>query len=67
MSKDKAKNVPTCCSTCHQELRVPCPSCRRTVRIVDGRVASHEYGYCTGSHIEWKTCPGSTKEFKGHE
>lgn len=46
---------------CGAEKRLPCPKCGKFVRIVKGKLASHEVVYCGGSHLEYKTCPGSNQ------
>jgi hypothetical protein len=49
------------CVGCNQDLRVTCPVCGKSVRVVDGKLAPHEAGRCTGSHMEYRSCPGGGK------
>lgn len=55
------------CQCCRQPLRFECPVCRRWVRVETEaselrQLASHDKAECTGSHLEWKTCPASGRE-----
>lgn len=50
-----------CCASCSAELRVTCPTCGKSVRVVAGKIAPHEVGRCTGSHMEYRSCPGGGK------
>lgn len=49
---------------CGREKRAACPKCGKFVGVAKGRYASHETSHCTGSHMEYKTCPGSNTEIK---
>ena len=49
---------------CGREKRAACPKCGKFVGVAKGRYVSHETSHCTGSHMEYKTCPGSNTEVK---
>ncbi len=44
---------------CGRERRAECPGCGKFVRVENGKLAAHEHGFCTGSHMLYRSCPKS--------
>ena len=46
---------------CGQERRAKCPACHKFAKVVNNAFVNHEVPICKDSHMEYKTCPRSSK------
>lgn len=60
---EKKRDIPNHCTTCHQVLKATCSDCFQMVFIRDSKFVGHDRVLCLGTHLEYKTCPGSKKEW----